>query len=120
MITNELTVARQLLALRRKEVLALGLMLAYALVITQPAHAQEVSYILFDPTGSTYTQPNCINREGAITGYYNDSNGVTHGFLRARDGTITTFDAPGSAYTIPQSVNRVGAIVGTTLTRSTS
>jgi hypothetical protein len=35
-----------------------------------------------------------INPAGTITGFYVDTNTVYHGFLRARDGTITTFDAP--------------------------
>ena len=35
-----------------------------------------------------------INPSTAIAGRYIDSNGVSHGFLRALDGTITTFDAP--------------------------
>src|SRR5207237_1242562 len=37
-----------------------------------------------------------INPAGAIPGTYIDANGVSHGFLRAADGTITTFDAPGA------------------------
>ena len=35
-----------------------------------------------------------------------------HGFLRSRDGTLTTFDPPGSAYTVPTSINSEGAITG--------
>ena len=37
----------------------------------------------FDPPGSTSTQPTCINDTGAITGFYADASGVTHGFLRS-------------------------------------
>ena len=40
--------------------------------------------------------PNLINPNGAITGYYVDSAFVHHGFLRDRNGVITTFDAPGA------------------------
>jgi hypothetical protein len=37
-----------------------------------------------------------INASGAITGDYVDASDVSHGFLRAPDGTITaTFDVPG-------------------------
>ena len=38
----------------------------------------------------------CINPEGAMTGYYIDINNELHGYVRARDGKITTFDAPGA------------------------
>ena len=37
-----------------------------------------------------------INPAGAVTGGYIDASGVAHGFVRAKDGTITTFDAPGA------------------------
>src|SRR6476620_3904922 len=36
-----------------------------------------------------------INDRGTIAGYYFDSKTVTHGFVRATDGTIRTFDATG-------------------------
>lgn len=48
---------------------------------------------------------------GAVTGYYVDSNGLFHGFVRSRDGTITEFDPAGSG-TNPASINDKGAIVG--------
>ena len=37
-----------------------------------------------------------INPAGTVTGFYADSNNVYHGFLRTREGEITTFDAPGA------------------------
>ena len=37
----------------------------------------------FDPPGSTSTQPTSINDTGAVTGFYADASGVTHGFLRS-------------------------------------
>src|SRR5215813_3375731 len=40
--------------------------------------------------------PLLINPNGAITGYYFDSGFVYHGFLRDRNGVITTFDVPGA------------------------
>ena len=42
------------------------------------------------------TAPNLINPNGAITGHYVDSASVSHGFLRDKNGVITTFDAPGA------------------------
>jgi hypothetical protein len=37
-----------------------------------------------------------INLEGAIAGTYIDASNVSHGFVRALDGKITSFDAPGA------------------------
>jgi hypothetical protein len=91
----------------KKAMLALFFLALSILGMIHPANAQEVTYIIFDPPGSTVTNPHSINAEGAITGSYNG-----HGFLRARDGTITTFDAPGATSTFPVSINRAGAIAG--------
>jgi hypothetical protein len=46
-----------------------------------------------------------------ITGIYYGC-GTAHGFVRDRDGKITTFDPPGSTYTMPTSINDAGAITG--------
>jgi len=54
-----------------------------------------------------------INPAGTIAGYYADASGAFHGFLRARDGTITTFDAPGAIDTFSYSINPAEAIAGT-------
>jgi hypothetical protein len=40
--------------------------------------------------------PLIINANGAITGSYIDSAFVRHGFLRDKNGVITTFDVPGA------------------------
>ena len=52
-----------------------------------------------------------------IDGDYIDASGVFHGFVRDRDGAITTFDAPcagtGSGQgTFPSGINSAGAITG--------
>ena len=59
-----------------------------------------------------------INPAGTISGYYLDGSNVYHGFLRARDGTITTFDVPGAGTgsgqgTLGENINVPGAIDGT-------
>jgi hypothetical protein len=65
-----------------------------------------------------YTAFTSINPSGAITGYFFDANSLGRGFVRAKDGTITTFDVPGvgAPYfgdgTIPQSINPNGEITG--------
>jgi hypothetical protein len=45
------------------------------------------------------TFPYSITSAGAITGFYYDSNSVSHGFVRTPDGEIRTFDAPGAGST---------------------
>ncbi|MGA7625861.1 MAG: hypothetical protein WCA91_20020 [Candidatus Acidiferrales bacterium] len=59
-----------------------------------------------------------INLAGAVIGWDNDSNFFAHGFVRARDGTITTFDAPAAnnpgpyTGTVPYGISVAGAITG--------
>lgn len=58
-----------------------------------------------------------INSEGEIAGYDNDGHDLNHGFLRARNGTITTFDAPGAGTapgqgTVADDINPEGVITG--------
>jgi len=70
-----------------------------------------------DPAGSLLTEALDINNQGAIVGEYVDATGLTHGFLRAPDGTITSIDAPGAGTAPPQgsyswSINTDGAIAG--------
>ena len=43
---------------------------------------QTGPFTTFDPMGSISTQPQAINQAGAITGFYYDTNGNAHGFLR--------------------------------------
>lgn len=60
---------------------------------------------------STYTVCNAISDRDVIVGQYGDANG-DHGFLRAKDGTITSFDAPNAAGTIGFFLNNRGSAVG--------
>jgi hypothetical protein len=64
-------------------------------IAVQPS-AQSQSYITIDPAGSISTSPASISPAGEIAGTYQDANSALHGFLRAKDGTITTIDAPGA------------------------
>lgn len=75
-----------------------------------PANAGD--FITFDPPGSTFTAPAGITPGGEITGFYNDANGVAHGFLRTFGSTIITFDPPGSQNTQPTAINPAGVITG--------
>ena len=73
---------------------------------------------LFDCPGALgSTSPSSINAAGDITGSCSDAAG-THGFVRMRNGGITTFDASGSPVplgaggTSPSSINAAGKITG--------
>jgi hypothetical protein len=48
--------------------------------------------LLADPTGSTFTQFNAINDSGTTAGYFIDSSGNAHGFLRDSGGKFTVID----------------------------
>jgi len=60
------------------------------------AGAENVSGFQYTESGAlgqgTYAV--AINDEGAVTGFYADSDSVLHGFLRSPAGNFTTFDAP--------------------------
>jgi hypothetical protein len=85
------------------------------------------TFITFDAPGAgtgtgTFqgTFPDNINPAGAIAGTYADASNVSHGFLRAADGAITTFDAPGAGtgafqgtfMATIEGLNPAGAIAG--------
>jgi hypothetical protein len=69
-------------------------------------------------SGAAGTMPTSINPAGEIAGSYWDTSGVTHGFLRTPDGTITApIDAPGAGNlsgqgTSVSSNNSAGVITG--------
>jgi|SRR5919108_4110319 hypothetical protein len=106
---------------RRKAPLALSLAL-FTLAMGPRASAQGPTITTFDALGAGTatgqgTFPTAISPAGSITGQYADASNVSHGFLRAPDGSITTFDAPGAGNgggqgTIPVSNNPAGAITG--------
>ena len=80
--------------------------------------ARAATFITFDVPGSPGTFPAAINPEGVITGWYNDTNSISHGFVLASNGSITTFDPPGascpsfSICTQPAAISPAGAITG--------
>ena len=59
-----------------------------------------------------------INDRGTIAGDHFDSNSITHGFVRATNGTFSTFDAPGGGtgpyqwHPPPPGMNSVEKITG--------
>src|ERR1700722_10193373 len=75
------------------------------------ASAKE-SFTIFDPTGSISTYAVSVNGSGTVAGYYEDSSGVMHAFLRTSDGAITAFDPEGATYTEALSINANGDVAG--------
>jgi uncharacterized membrane protein len=59
-----------------------------------------------------------IADNGSVTGYFENSDGVAHGFLRTPSGTLTTFDVPGATNTLPTGINDRGEMVGEYLTNT--
>jgi probable HAF family extracellular repeat protein len=85
---------------------------------TRAARVVRAKFITInDPMGVKGTSPHGINAQGDIVGYYTDSAGHDHGFLRHR-GTYTTLDDPlavsgPNGGTAAFGIDAQGAIVGT-------
>jgi len=102
----------------------------FALTGLLSADKPQPTIITFDaPGAATVASPACapfcgtfayaLNEEGMSVGFYTDTNIVPHGFLRSRDGYITSFDAPGAGLghglnegTVAFSINNRGEIAG--------
>jgi hypothetical protein len=61
--------------------------------------------------GSSGPSPD-INPPGAIAGTYFDASFNEHGFLRAKNGALTTIDFPGDFFTEVIAINPSGVIAG--------
>jgi len=72
-----------------------------------------LSYSFFTVPGAAQysTSPSGINNKNEVAGYYADSDGVYHGFLK-QYGTYTTIDVPGAADTFLDGINNRGVIEG--------
>ena len=69
------------------------------------------------PQGTVVALESGLNNEGAVTGWYFDSNLAVHGYVRWPDGHFTEFDnslGGSAAYqgTYPGSINSEGAVTG--------
>ncbi len=91
-------------------VAAIVIVAGYTTISSADGPAQSIE--TFDVPTATLTYPTDINSAGQVTGYYTDSNGLQHGFLRDRDGAITTFDLPASTGTYPTALNTAGDVTG--------
>src|SRR5436190_23962870 len=81
---------------------------------TRPFVPRRPTFITFGAPGAVNgTFPSAINPAGVITGYFNDENFVSHGFVRAQHGTIAAFDVPGAVNgTFPSAINPAGGVIG--------
>jgi probable HAF family extracellular repeat protein len=75
------------------------------------------SYSFFSAPGSDPAQLGTatysINDAGQSVGYFQDSTGTVHGYLKT-GSNFTTLDAPGAVgYTSAQGINNLGAVTGT-------
>jgi hypothetical protein len=78
-----------------------------------PAQAGQTKIIVFDPPGSTSTNPNDINPAGEIAGSYTDANHTPRGFLRTVGGAIASFAYPTTAqFVVSTFINPAGVITG--------
>ena len=122
-MTKRFAFARLCSAVRRKGALGLFMtmcMLGWGLTTS----AQKPRIVSFDAPGADLnpgdnngTYPGGINVWGAITGAYQDTKSVFHGFLRRPDGKFTSFEVPDADTspfngTNPTSINDLGAIAG--------
>jgi len=111
--------------MKRMSILLLAFFTCFVLAAWPQAHAQwkhKPKIITFDAPGAGTgpgqgTTPYGIDSQGTIVGPYVDADNVNHGFVRARDGTITTIDVPGAGTgvgqgTVALGINPAGAITG--------
>jgi len=70
----------------------------------------QIDYIVVP--GSTSNVALSINATGQVLGYYNDSSGATHIFIRDAAGNYTTFDGPDGPNTVPIAINDSGVVLG--------
>ena len=68
---------------------------------------------MFDVPGAAATLAYQVNSSGQIAGYYVDAAGITHGYTRESDGTLTVpIDPPGTTGTILFGNNDSNWVVG--------
>src|SRR5256885_733261 len=60
------------------------------------------------------TSPRAINGDGAVSGWFIDTNGLQHGFLRLSDGSVQVIDLDDSGTTVLEGLNNHQCIVGQT------
>ena len=77
-----------------------------------PIASAEAKWVSIDVTGSSQSTPVAINDKEVVTGSWLDNSGISHGFVRASDGTITSFDAAEEVNTQVLAINKDGLVAG--------
>lgn len=73
-------------------------------VVHSYIRTRDGSFVQFDPPGTAFGAGqgsltgaiSSINPSGAIAGWYFDTNSVSHGYVRTKDGEFATFEVPGA------------------------
>lgn len=73
--------------------------------------SHSYSFVVVPGSAQNSTSVDALNDNGQVVGWYTDSSGVTHGFLK-QGKTYTTIDPPDSMYTLANAINNNGTIVG--------
>lgn len=73
--------------------------------------APDGTITTFDPEGATQSYVTGIDNKGTITGVFDDSNSVEHGYVRSSKGRITQIDVPNSGCTAVLAIS-YGSIAG--------
>lgn len=81
------------------------------LILSSVAFAADFRFVRIDFPGASATTALGINARGDIVGRYDDTAGVTHGFL-FHQGAFSTIDFPHASFTAPKAINARGDIVG--------
>jgi hypothetical protein len=79
--------------------------------------ASAQGFTVFDPPNSSNTYALSINAGGDVTGSFQDASQFNNirGFIRDRNGNVTTFDCPNPTNAVgtqPQSINAGGDVAG--------
>lgn len=73
----------------------------------------KAKFKIFDgPAGTQLLTADAINDAGDVTGYYTIQPGRPHGYIRHRDGALTTFDVGNGTDTEPKAINAGGMVAG--------
>jgi len=91
----------------------IGLGVCCVCAMLAPARASSTFvFSTIDVPGATLTNAQGINAQGDIVGFYVDSGGQQHGFLRS-GGVYRTIDYPNGHAILARGINDAGDIVGT-------
>lgn len=95
----------------RSVLLATGCMVL-SIGASSGAHAGSYTYTAISLPNERSSSINGINAAGVAVGDFTDTAGVSHGFIRAADGTVTVVDVPGYRNAALGRINAGGTAAG--------